>query len=53
MLKGYKQPGIRGNYSQLNNYKSHNYTFEYLKWHKYKGIVEYKLSDGTIYKDSI
>ena len=39
--------------SKLNNYKSHNYTFEYLKWHKYKGIVEYKLSDGTIYKDSI
>lgn len=39
--------------SHQNHYKPHNYTFEYLKWHKYKGIVEYKLSDGTIYKDSI
>lgn len=26
--------------------------FDCLKWHKFKGIVEYKLSDGTIYKDS-
>ena len=31
----------------------HYFTFDYLKWHKYKGIVEYKLSDGTIYKDSL
>lgn len=30
-----------------------HFIFEYLKWHKYKGIVEYKLSDNTIYKDSI
>lgn len=34
-----------------NHFKPHNYTFEYMKWHKYKGIVEYKLSDGTIFKD--
>ena len=27
--------------------------FKSLKWHKYKGLVEYELSDGTIYKDSI
>ena len=39
--------------SHLNHYRQHNYTFEYLKWHKYKGIVEYKLSDGTIYKGNI
>lgn len=32
-------------------YKKHSFTFEYMKWHKYKGVVEYKLSDGTIYKD--
>lgn len=32
---------------------SNDYKIEYLKLHKYKGIVEYKLSDGTIYKDSI
>lgn len=36
-----------------NNYNKHHFTFEYMKWHKYKGIVEYKLSDGTIYKDSV
>lgn len=36
--------------SQQNHYEPHNFTFEYLKWHKYKGIVEYKLSDGTTYK---
>jgi hypothetical protein len=35
------------------NYKKHHFTFEYMKWHKYKGVVEYKLSDGTIYKDSM
>ena len=39
--------------SILRNDFPHYYTFDYLKWHKYKGIVEYKLSDGTIYKDSI
>lgn len=39
--------------SQLNHDFPHFYTFDYLKWHKYKGIVEYKLSDGTIYKDSL
>ena len=39
--------------SHLNHYLPHYYTFDYLKWHKYKGIVEYKLSDGTIYKDSL
>lgn len=38
--------------SRQNNYKQHDYTFEYMKWHKYKGIIEYKLSDGTIYRDS-
>ncbi len=37
--------------SQQNHYFPHSYTFEYMKWHKYKGIVEYKLSDGTIFKD--
>jgi hypothetical protein len=35
------------------NYKKHHFAFEYMKWHKYKGVVEYKLSDGTIYKDSM
>ena len=39
--------------SQQNSCHPHSFTFEYLKWHKYKGIVEYKLSDGTIYKDSL
>ena len=39
--------------SEIHIEESHNYTFDYIKWHKYVGIVEYKLSDGTIYKDSI
>lgn len=36
--------------SQQNHYYPHTFTLDYLKWHKFKGIVEYKLSDGTIYK---
>jgi hypothetical protein len=35
--------------SHVNHYFPHSYEFEYLKWSKYKGIVGYKLSDGTIY----
>ena len=35
--------------SHVNHYFSHGYEFEYLKWHKYRGIVGYKLSDGTVY----
>ena len=37
-----------GNSRQNNNY-SHCFTFDFLQWHKYKGIIAYKLSDGTIY----
>jgi len=29
------------------------YHFDYIKWNKYKGIVEYKLSDGTFYKEGV
>ena len=36
-----------------NNYQKHHFTFESMKWHKYKCVIEYKLSDGTIYKDSM
>lgn len=36
--------------SEIHIEESHNYTFDYIKWHKYAGIVEYKLSDGTFYK---
>lgn len=35
--------------SHVNHYFSHGYEFEYLKWHKYRGIVGYRLSDGTVY----
>ncbi|MBP5714412.1 MAG: hypothetical protein J6X07_06915 [Prevotella sp.] len=46
---------VDDNNSQQNYHNPHYFTFEYLKWHKYRGIVEYKLSDGTIYiyKDSL
>ena len=38
------------NSHQNDYFGPHHFLFESLKWHKYKGIVEYKLSDGTIYK---
>ena len=38
--------------SDVKHYFEHSYEFEYLIWHKYKGIIGYKLSDGTIYPDS-
>jgi hypothetical protein len=37
--------------SQVNHCFDHCYEFEYLIWHKYKGIIGYKLSDGTIYSE--
>lgn len=36
--------------SKIHVEESHSYIFDYIKWHKYVGIVEYKLSDGTFYK---
>ena len=58
--RNFKSPGIYkdtiiidGHNIKYRHPLSHNYKIEYLKLHKYKGIVEYKLSDGTIYKDSI
>ena len=36
--------------SEIHAEESHNYIFDYIKWHKYDGIVEYRLSDGTLYK---
>lgn len=36
--------------SHQNNSSDQHFLIESLKWHKYKGIVEYKLSDGTVYK---
>ena len=38
--------------SFVNHDFKHCYEFEYLIWHKYKGIIGYKLSDGTIFPDS-
>ena len=38
--------------SDFSHCFKHCYEFEYLIWHKYKGIIGYKLSDGTIYPDS-
>lgn len=35
--------------SHVNHDFEHCYEFEYLIWNKYKGIVGYKLSDGTVY----
>jgi len=43
---------IDGGNSCVNHDFKHCYEFEYLIWHKYKGIIGYKLSDGTIYPDS-
>lgn len=37
--------------SQVNHALDHCYEFEYLLWHKYKGIIGYKLSDGTVYPE--
>ena len=37
--------------SQVNHALDHCYEFEYLIWHKYKGIIGYKLSDGTVYPE--
>ena len=39
--------------SCVNHDFEHCYDFEYLIWHMYDGIIGYKLSDGTIYKDSL
>ncbi|MDO4991391.1 MAG: hypothetical protein Q4E26_00355 [Prevotellaceae bacterium] len=38
--------------SEIIDIKRQLCEFDSFKWHKFKGIVEYKLSDGTIYKDS-
>ena len=37
--------------SHVNHDLKHCYEFEYLLWHKYKGIIGYKLSDGTVYPE--
>lgn len=38
------------NSSQEHWEDPHSFTFKNLKWHKYQGIVEYELSDGTTYR---
>lgn len=35
--------------SYVNHDFEHCYEFEYLIWHKYNGIIGYKLSDGTVF----
>lgn len=35
--------------SHVNHNFDHSYEFEYLIWHKYNGIIGYKLSDGTVF----
>ena len=35
--------------SHVNHDFEHCFEFEYLIWHKYNGIIGYKLSDGTVY----
>lgn len=39
------------NSHQNDYFGPHYFVFESFKWHKYKGIVGYRLSDGTVYQD--
>lgn len=38
--------------SHQNSDEQHSFKIKSLKWHKYKGFVEYELSDGTTYIES-
>lgn len=58
-LRNFSEEGIykdtiivdKKNYRPGYYFKNDKCSLVYLKWHKYKGVIEYKLSDGTIYKD--